>query len=257
MTLTRFSVAREGRVAIATLDHPPANTLDTVAIAELGRVLEELEADAAVKVVVLTGAGRFFAAGADIKEFVGKTPEEGEAMARAGQKVMDRLEAFPKPVIAAINGAALGGGLELAMACHIRIAADAAKLGLPEINLGLIPGFGGTQRLPRLIGRGRATELILTGEMITGEEAFRLGLVNRVVPLERLMDEARALAERIAAKSAVTAALALEALQGVEAPLAEGLDREARLFGRAFATEDCREGVQAFLEKRPPHFRDR
>jgi len=170
---------------------------------------------------------------------------------------MDRIEAFPKPVIAAINGAALGGGLELAMACHIRIAADAAKLGLPEINLGLIPGFGGTQRLPRLIGRGKATELILTGEMIPAEEALRLGLVNRVVPLERLMADALALAERIAAKSAMTTALALEALQGVEAPLTEGLDREARLFGRAFATEDSREGVQAFLEKRPPRFRDR
>lgn len=257
MTLTRFSVAREGRVAVVTLDHPPANTLDSVAIAELGDVLEDLETDAATKGVVLTGAGRFFAAGADIKEFVGKVPEEGEAMARAGQRLMDRIEAFPKPVIAAINGAALGGGLELAMACHIRIAADMAKLGLPEINLGLIPGFGGTQRLPRLIGRGKATELILTGEMIPAEEALRLGLVNRVVPLERLMAEALALAERIAAKSAVTTALALEALQGVEAPLTEGLDREARLFGRAFATEDSREGVQAFLEKRPPRFRDR
>ncbi|WNC16569.1 enoyl-CoA hydratase [Brevibacillus brevis] len=255
---SRWNVQTLDRVAVATIANPPANALGKPVLAELEEWLNKWENDAEIKAIVLTGEGRFFIAGADIKEFTELASQEAEAMAKRGQALFDRLEKFPKPIIAAINGACLGGGLELAMACHIRLAAQEAKLGLPELNLGLIPGYGGTQRLPRLVGRGKATQMILTSEMIGGEEALRIGLVEAVYPAEQLLDEAKKLAAQIAAKSAVTLKLALSAIQGtVELPLSEGLAYEAKLFGEAFASEDVKEGVGAFLEKRKPQFADR
>jgi enoyl-CoA hydratase len=258
MTYSHFLVNKENRIAVVAVNNPPANALNQPTLKELRSILDELESDAEVKVIVLTGEGRFFIAGADIKEFTQLTPTEAEALAAGGQELFNRIETYSKPIIAAINGACLGGGLELAMACHIRLAAAEAKLGLPELNLGLIPGYGGTQRLPRLVGRGKATQMILTSEMIGGEEAHRIGLVEAVYPLEQLLDEAKKLASVIAQKSAVTLRLALDAIHtGVVHGLNEGLQREASLFGEAFRSEDVKEGVAAFLEKRKPQFSDR
>ncbi|QRG69287.1 enoyl-CoA hydratase [Brevibacillus choshinensis] len=255
---SRWNVQITGRVAVATITNPPANALGKPVLAQLSELLDQWENDEKIKAIVLTGEGRFFIAGADIKEFTELQSADAEAMAKYGQALFDRLENFPKPIIAAINGACLGGGLELAMACHIRLAAQEAKLGLPELNLGLIPGYGGTQRLPRLVGRGVATQLILTSDMIGGEEALRIGLVEAIYPAEQLLDEAMKLASAIATKSAVTLKLALAAIQGtVELSLPEGLAKEAKLFGEAFASEDVKEGVGAFLEKRKPNFADR
>ncbi|MED1952710.1 enoyl-CoA hydratase [Brevibacillus centrosporus] len=255
---SRWNVQIVERVAVATITNPPANALGKPVLAQLGELLDQWEKDTEIKAIVVTGEGRFFVAGADIKEFTELLPADAEAMAKNGQALFDRMEKFPKPIIAAINGACLGGGLELAMACHIRLAAPEAKLGLPELNLGLIPGYGGTQRLPRLVGRGKATQLILTSEMIGGEEAHRIGLVEAVYPAEQLLEEAKKLAATIATKSAVTLKLALAAVQGaVDLPLSEGLAKEAALFGEAFTSEDVKEGVGAFLEKRKPNFADR
>ncbi|MBO8170458.1 MAG: enoyl-CoA hydratase [Bacillaceae bacterium] len=246
------------RIACVTIDHPPANALNRATLEELEQVLDRVEKDSDIKVAVVTGEGKFFVAGADIKEFLQVNRDEGDGLARLGQRVFNRIENLKKPVIAAINGACLGGGLELALACHIRIAASDAKLGLPELNLGLIPGYGGTQRLPRVIGKEKATELILASRMIDGEEAFQTGLVSKVVPLESLMDEVQSLARTIASKSAVSLQLALEAINdGLNAPLEKGLELEAENFGKAFASEDMLEGVQAFLDKRSPQFKDK
>ncbi|REK63344.1 MAG: enoyl-CoA hydratase [Brevibacillus sp.] len=253
-----WQVQKEDRVAVVTISRPPANALSQAALTELAALLDDLERDGQVKAIVLTGEGRFFIAGADIKEFTQLVPADAQAMAKAGQQLFDRLETFPKPIIAAINGACLGGGLELAMACHIRLAAPEAKLGLPELNLGLIPGYGGTQRLPRLVGRGKATQMILTSEMIDGEEALRIGLVEAVHPLDQLLDEAKKLAAAIAQKSAVALRLALQSVHaGTVLGKADGMQREAELFAEAFASEDVKEGVAAFLEKRKPQFADR
>jgi len=258
MTYSHFLVSKENRIAVVAVNNPPANALNQPTLQELRSILDELENDGDVKAIVLTGEGRFFIAGADIKEFTQLTPTDAEALAASGQALFNRMETYSKPIIAAINGACLGGGLELAMACHIRLAAAEAKLGLPELNLGLIPGYGGTQRLPRLVGRGKATEMILTSEMIGGEEAHRIGLVEAVYPLEQLLDEAKRLAVAIAQKSAVTIRLALDAIHtGLVNGFHEGLQREAALFGEAFRSEDVKEGVTAFLEKRKPQFRDR
>jgi len=258
MTYSHFLVSKENRIAVVAVNNPPANALNQPTLQELRSILDELENDGDVKAIVLTGEGRFFVAGADIKEFTQLTPTDAEALAASGQALFNRLETYSKPIIAAINGACLGGGLELAMACHIRLAAAEAKLGLPELNLGLIPGYGGTQRLPRLVGRGKATQMILTSEMIGGEEAHRIGLVEAVYPLEQLLDEAKQLAMAIAQKSAVTIRLALDAIHtGLVNGFHEGLQREAALFGEAFRSEDVKEGVTAFLEKRKPQFRDR
>ncbi len=258
MQFSNVSVAVEERVAVLSINHPPANALNKATLEGLQAALDHLEHDPQIKVVLLTGEGRFFIAGADINEFTTLTDDQAQMMAEAGQKLFNRLETFPKPIIAVVNGACLGGGLELAMACHIRIVAQEAKLGLPELNLGLIPGYGGTQRLPRLVGRGMATRMILTSEMISGEEAYRIGLAEAVYPLEQLLDEAKKLASVIATKSAVAIRHALEAVQaGFEKGMEEGLRQEARLFGEVFRSEDMKEGVSAFLEKRKPQFKDR
>lgn len=258
MSFPNLKVAIEGHTAVVSIDHPPANALNAQTFEGLRQMLDAYENDPQVKVIVLTGEGRFFIAGADIKEFANFGGEQAEALSLAGQQLFSRMEAFSKPIIAAINGACLGGGLELAMSCHIRLAAAEAKIGLPELNLGLIPGYGGTQRLPRLVGRGKATLMMLTSEMIGGEEAHRIGLAEAVYPAEQLLDEAKKLAAVIADKSAVAMRFALDAIHtGESLVMEEGLKYEAKLFGEAFTTEDMKEGVGAFLEKRKPQFKDR
>jgi enoyl-CoA hydratase/carnithine racemase len=246
------------RVATVTLNHPPANVLSAALLGELEQLLARLERDAAVRVVILTGKGRFFCTGADIRELaLVNTAREGLELSLRGQALFNRVEQFEKPVIAAINGTCLGGGLELAMACHLRIAATGTDFGLPEVQLGLIPGYGGTQRLPRIIGVSKAAELILTGATITAEEALSYKLVTRVVPALDLIKEARAVARTIASKSRPAIQSALQAFRAaLDRPMSEGLTREAELFGELCESPDKKEGVSAFLEKRPPRFTD-
>ena len=254
-----LSCTVEGAVATLLINRPPANTLTPELLAELSTTFDQVAKDEAVKVVVLTGTGRFFIAGADIRVLASiASSKEGEAMALQGQAILDRIEEVGKPVIAAINGICLGGGLELAMCCHIRLAAEGSRLGQPEINLGIMPGFGGTQRLARIIGQSKAMELILTGEPISAQEAKTIGLVSQVVSPEDLLRQAQGLARTIASKGQVAVRASLRAIrQGVELNLHDGLALEARLFGALCDTADRREGLSAFLEKRQPHFMDR
>ena len=248
------------RVACVTVARPKVlNALNAATVTELGEVFDRLREDPAVRAIVLTGAGdRAFVAGADIAELARLAPNEAREAARRGQAVCAQIAGCGKPVVAAINGFALGGGCELAMACTLRVAADTARIGQPEINLGLMPGFGGTQRLPRLVGPGPALELLLTGAPVAAEEARRLGLVNRVVPAARLMEEAGRLAAGLAAKPPVAVRYILDAVRrGMQMSLDDGCDHEAALFGLAAATEDKREGTQAFLDKRRPEFKGR
>jgi enoyl-CoA hydratase len=244
-------------IARITVNRPDKlNALNAAVIAELADAVSRIETDAALRGVILTGAGpKAFVAGADIGEVGGQGAMDGRARSLAGQAMMRRLERCGKPVIAAINGFALGGGCELAMACHLRIASESAKFGQPEVKLGIGPGYGGTVRLPRLVGRGRALELLLTGEMIDAQEAFRIGLVNRVVPAERLLDESARLL-RVILENGPLAIRAV--LESVDAGLGMGLDDallfEANYFGLLSATQDMREGTRAFLEKRKPSF---
>lgn len=257
MSFENLLVERDGPVTVITLNRPKVlNALNAQTFDELSRAIEDAAADKDTRAIVLTGAGeKAFVAGADINEFAGQTPVAGRDHARRGQRVFDRIERLGKPVIAAVNGFALGGGCELAMACTLRIAADTARFGQPEINLGLIPGYAGTQRLPRLVGRGRALELLLTGDMIGAEEAWRIGLVNKVVPAAQLLDEAKKLAHVIAAKAPVAVGAILDAVSsGGEMAFAEAEEHEATLFGLVFTTDDMREGTRAFLEKRKPVF---
>ena len=257
-SLSGLTLQREGAVAVVTVNRPKVlNALNIATLDELAATMRQLQRDETVRCLIVTGAGeKSFIAGADINELAALTPAAGREHARAGQAVFDLVEQLGKPVIAAINGYALGGGCELAMACTLRIAADTARLGQPEINLGLIPGFGGTQRLARLIGAGRALELLLTGEPIGAAEAYRLGLVNRVVPAADLMVEARRLAATIAAKAPIAVRYMLDAVRwGVQLPLGEAQALEATLFGLVASTADMREGTRAFLEKRPPEFK--
>lgn len=253
------SRAVEDGVAVLTLNHPPANTLTPELLLELEAAFDALATDAAAKVVILTGTGRFFVAGADIRVLASiPSSREGTDIALRGQALFNKIEAFEKPVIAAINGTCLGGGLELAMCCHIRLVAEGARLGQPEINLGIMPGFGGTQRLSRLIGCSKATELILTGDPLSAQEAKELGVVSQVIPPDDLVRQARGLARKIASKSQVAVRAALRGIQqGAQLSLREGLALEARLFGELCDTEDKKEGLAAFLEKRQPHFKDR
>ncbi len=260
MSFENLLVDRDGAVAVLTVNRPRVlNALNTQTLDELRRAILELKRDEAVRAVVLTGAGeKSFVAGADINELAVQTPTSGREHAVRGQHVLDLIEHMGKPVIAAINGYALGGGCELAMACTIRIAADTAKLGQPEINLGIIPGYAGTQRLARIVGRGRALELLLTGDPISAQEAHRLGLVNRVVPAASLMREAKALAATLAAKAPVAVRYILEAVhKGLEMPFPQAQIFEATLFGLVASTDDMREGTKAFLEKRMPDFKGR
>ena len=253
-------VAVEDCMAIVTIDHRPVNALNRQTLQELGQMADAIRNEASVKVVILTGGGSLaFVAGADIKEVSQLSSiEAAKAMAALGQSVFLKLQQLHKPVIAAINGVCLGGGLELAMACHLRISGDRARFGQPEINLGIIPGWGGTQRLPRLIGRAKAIEWILTGDMVTAQEALRLGLVNQVVPQDQVLKAAKDFARKIASKGAIAIAQALRAIEeGFGLPLEQGLAREAEAFGVVASTDDSREGVKAFLEKRQPQFHDR
>ncbi|MBI4115197.1 MAG: enoyl-CoA hydratase/isomerase family protein [Candidatus Omnitrophica bacterium] len=251
----------EEKVALVTIDRPPVNALNGKAMQELADTFRELAENAGVKVIIITGEGKnhTFVAGADIKEMVAlKTAKEGEEVAKKGQSVITQIEKMKKPVIAAINSVCVGGGNELILACHMRIASDRARFGQPEISLGIIPGFGGTQRLARLVGPSKARELILTGDMITAQEAFRIGLVDRVVPDGELLRQAMGFAKKIASKSAVALGYAEEAIaEGLKKSLEEGLDYEAKLFGKIVETADMREGVSAFIEKRQPKFKDK
>ncbi|MDN7245928.1 enoyl-CoA hydratase [Planococcus shenhongbingii] len=244
-------------VAVATINRPPANALSRSLILEVDQLLDEVENDDKVRVVLLHGEGRFFSAGADIKEFTEvSSGEEFSQLSASGQKVFERVETFHKPVIAAIHGAALGGGLELAMGCHMRFVSENAKLGLPELQLGLIPGFAGTQRLPRFVGVAKAAEMLLTSEPISGKEAAQLGLANRAYPEEDLFSETLSIAKKIAKKSPVSVKAAIQMLQYAKhASFYEGVNAEAESFGTVFVSEDAKEGIQAFLEKREAQFK--
>jgi len=258
MAWQRIQIETMDRVAIATLNNPPANALSYQTMKELHEAIEFLLRTPEVKVFILTGTGKFFVAGADINELKESTPETMAEFNGLTDRVMGTLAHSFKPVVCAINGMAFGGGLELALASDIRISVEAARFGFPEINLGLMPGAGGTQRLPRIVGTGRAKELILTGRPITSTEALQLGIVERVVSPEHLMDESLELARALAQKSAVALRIAKRSIMdGVELPLAQALELERKLFDELLATEDKVEGVAAFLEKRPPRFKDR
>jgi enoyl-CoA hydratase len=260
MAYENLLVERDDAVLIVTFNRPAVlNALNAQTLDEFSAVIEDVRRDDAVRVVIVTGAGeKSFIAGADINELAVQTPVAGREHARRGQALFDRVERLGKPVIAAVNGFALGGGCELAMACTMRLASDAAKFGQPEINLGLLPGYAGSQRLPRLVGRGRALELLLTGAMISADEAYRIGLVNRVVPAGKLMEEARAIARTISTKPPVAVRYILEAVaSGLDMSFADAQDYEATLFGLVATTEDMREGTRAFLEKRKPTFHGR
>jgi enoyl-CoA hydratase len=247
-------------LAIITLNRPDKlNALNADTIRQLDAIVREVRDDDAIRAVILTGSGeKAFVAGADIAELSKMGPMDGVQVSREGQETFRMLERLPKPVIAAVNGFALGGGLELAMACHIRVASSKAKFGLPEVKLGIIPGYGGTIRLPRLVGRGRAIELMLTGDMIDAAEAYRIGLVNRVEEPDALLDAARAMARKMVANGPVAIALALEAVdRGMSTTIDDAQLLESRLFGLLASTDDMREGMQAFLEKRKAEFRNR
>ena len=260
MTYNNLLTEVSEAIALVRVNRPEKlNAYDRQTLLELGHCIAALETDAAVRAVILTGAGeKAFVAGADIACLAKLGAAGGREWARLGHRVFDGVERLSKPVIAAVNGYALGGGLELALACHLRIASETARFGLPEVKIGLIPGNGGTQRLPRLVGKGRALEMMLTGEPIPAGEAWRIGLVNHVVPAAELLAAARALAGKIVANAPVAIALCLEAVrEGLEMPLPAALEWEASLSGLVMGTEDAHEGVRAFLEKRSPVFRGR
>lgn len=260
MSYANLRVEKKDGVAVVTVHRPEKlNALDDRTIAELESAFADLAADASVRGVILTGAGsKAFVAGADIGELSAQTAVEGRDRALRGQRVFDRIETLGKPVIAAVNGFALGGGCELAMACHVRVASENARLGTPEVKLGLMCGYAGTQRLPRLVGKGRALEMLLTGEMIDAQEALRAGLVNHVFPQESLLAEAELLLRKMLANGPLSLRLTLDAVNaGLEMPFAEAEGHEATLFGLLCTTEDMKEGTKAFLEKRPPHFKGR
>ncbi|HEY6362445.1 MAG TPA: enoyl-CoA hydratase-related protein [Vicinamibacterales bacterium] len=258
MTFENLMLDRDGPVAVITINRPKVlNALNSQTVDELRRATLDLKHDAAVRVVIITGAGeKSFVAGADISELAVQSPTQGKEHALRGQHVFDVIENLGKPVIAAINGYALGGGCELALACTIRIAADTARLGQPEINLGIIPGYGGTQRLPRLVGKGVALDLLLTGRQITAQEALQIGLVTRVVPHADLLSEAKRMAADLATKAPIAVQYILEAVnRGLEQPFDKAQFLEATLFGLVASTTDMREGTAAFLEKRKPLFK--
>lgn len=253
-------VQHADRVAILTIDNPPVNALSSAVLSALADALTAAETDLAIKAVIITGAGeKAFAGGADIRELdAARTGDGGRALAELGQALFDGVAGCRKPVIAAMNGVAFGGGMELALACHLRVCSERAQMGQTEINLGVMPGWGGTQRLPRLVGPSRALALILTGDRIDAGEALRIGLVDRVTAPDAVLAEALSLAGRIAKKSAPAVESGLLAvIQGLEMPLDEGLRLERDLFIRQMGADDAREGFRAFFEKRPPTFTDK
>lgn len=256
--MSLVTLETENQIATLILESPPANALSSTLLIDLNKKLDEVEKDDSLKVVLLRGNGRFFSAGADIKEFTTLDAPLGfEALSRLGQGVFKRMEQFHIPIIAIIHGAALGGGLELAMGCHIRIVSETAKLGLPELKLGVIPGFGGTQRLAQLVGTPKAYEMILTGEAIIGTEAARYGLANMVVKEDNLLEVANTLAEKIVANSKPSIHDIMKLVSYANRGEYEaGFDLEAYLFGRVFMNQDAQEGINAFIEKRKPKFND-
>jgi enoyl-CoA hydratase/carnithine racemase len=260
MSYETLTLARDGAVATITVNRPAVmNALNRQTVDDLRRAVLEVRRDEAVRVLVITGAGeKAFVAGADIKELAEGVPLEARELAARGQHVFDLIEQLGKPSIAAINGFALGGGCELALSCTFRVAADTARMGLPETNLGIIPGYGGTQRLPRLVGRDKALDLILTGRMASADEALKIGLVTRVVPAAALADEVRAFAQVLAARAPVAVRLALDAVnRGLDMSFADACALEAALFGLVATTEDMKEGTRAFVEKRKAEFKGR
>ena len=256
MSYQHSTVSVQDRIATLTVNRPDKlNALNAIVIGELGRAIDELVASEDVGAVILTGAGRAFVAGADIAELSAVSALEGRRLARRGQEIFRRFETSPKPTVAAVNGFALGGGCELAMACHVRVAAEGAKFGQPEVKLGLIPGYGGTQRLPRLVGRGRALQLLLTGEMIDAHEALRIGLVNRVVPGDQLLSAATSMIQQMLMNAPLALGACIDAVdRGLQMALDDALVLEATQFGVLISTNDTAEGTRAFLEKRPPRF---
>jgi len=260
MSYETLQVERRDRIAFVTINRPDKlNALNAQSKSELKELFLDIQNDAEVDVVILTGSGdKAFVAGTDIKELTELNEEKGKRFSEDGQAVFNLIENLGKPVIAAVNGYALGGGSELALACHIRIASDNAKFGQPEVNLGIIPGYGGTQRLARLVGKGSAMEMILTGEQVDSQEALRIGLVNKVVSFPELMKTAESMAHKIIGKGQVAVRLALMAVTAThEVSLAPGQAFEAELFGRCCASEDFKEGTSAFLEKRKPAFKNK
>jgi enoyl-CoA hydratase len=260
MTFENLLIAKRDGLAIVTINRPDKlNALNDRTMAELAAGFADLGADEAVRGVLLTGAGeKAFVAGADIGELATESPVGGKERSVRGQRVLDQIETLGKPVVAAVNGFALGGGCELALACHVRIASENARLGTPEVKLGILCGYGGTQRLSRLVGKGRALELLLTGEMVDAQEALRIGLVNRVVPKEKLLEEAEAILRKMIANGPLSLRFTLEAVNaGLEMPLREAQGLEATLFGLICTTDDMKEGTKAFLEKRPAKFQGR
>lgn len=256
-TIGKINFEIKDKIGEIIIDNPPVNALNRSTLRSLATAMETLNSDESVRVIIITGKGeKFFAGGADINEIQELNKESGETWSRNWHEVFAKIHHSPKIAIAAINGFALGGGCELALACDIRIATEHAKLGQPEVNYSIIPGAGGTQRLPWIVGLGHAKELIFTGDIITAQEAFRTGIVNRVVPGNKLMDEVRLLAEKILLKGPVAIRLAKEAVNlAMELPLSEGLQREIQLFSMTCGTEDKNEGARAFFEKRLPQFR--
>jgi enoyl-CoA hydratase len=260
MTFQNLKLETRDGVAVVTVNRPDKlNALNDATMAELDAVFAALGADASVRGVILTGAGeKAFVAGADIAELSTQSPIQGTDRSIRGQRVLDRIERLGKPVIAAVNGFALGGGCELAMACHVRVASENARLGTPEVKLGIMCGYAGTQRLPRLVGRGRALEMLLTGEMVDAQEAWRIGLVNKVVAKDALLTEAEALLRKMLANGPLSLRFTLDAVaQGLETPFDEAQTHEATLFGLICTSEDMKEGTAAFLAKRPPQFKGR
>ncbi|MED1204852.1 enoyl-CoA hydratase [Heyndrickxia acidicola] len=252
-----LTLTKEDGIAYASINRPPANALAGELISEISELLNEVENDKEIRVLILHGEGRFFSAGADIKEFT-TVESEGEfgQLGTFGQTVFERIESFPKPVIAAIHGAALGGGLELAMACHIRLVSENAKLGLPELQLGLVPGFAGTQRLPYYVGKAKAFEMLFTSEPISGTEAVKWGLANQAYLEGELLDKTKELAQKIAKKSPLALKAAIELVNYHKSKrFYEGSIRESELFGEVFVSKDGQEGINAFIEKRTPIFK--
>jgi enoyl-CoA hydratase/carnithine racemase len=261
-----IKVAVEERVAVVTIDHPPANALNSQTVMELNDAIDELVANPVVKVIVITGGGAaassmgVFVAGADIGEIQSglNALDLLKVAVESGQGVFRKIETLDKPVICAVNGMCLGGGNELAMACHMRIAGDNARFGQPEMNLGIIPGFGGTQRLPRIAGKGKALEMILTGDMINAQEAFRIGLVNKVVPSTDVIKVAKDLAKKLSGKSLRAMSYAIKAVnEGLETDIDAGTKIEAQRFVENAQGEDAKEGIGAFIQKRPAKFQDK